>query len=87
MNASLDVKSQRLFSCILSALACLLVTGSKADELDKAKTSATDPMLGKKLGQIRDDNGLKMKLVTAWIRPYGTGRAGQGAVSADGKYQ
>ena len=61
MNASLDVKSQRLFAWILSAVACLLATGSKADERDKAEKPAADSMLGTKLGQVREDNGLKMK--------------------------
>jgi len=67
MNASLVVKSQTLFALILSAVACTLATGSKAEEPNKSATPAADPMRGNKAGQVRDDNGLKMKLV--WCPP------------------
>ena len=67
MNMRLAVKSPRLFVCILAAACCLPATESKPDEPDKAATTAVDPMLGKKAGEVRDDNGLKMKLV--WCPP------------------
>jgi formylglycine-generating enzyme required for sulfatase activity len=63
MTASLVVKALRLFVCILVAVACLPVSESKPDEPNKAEKPAADSMLGKKAGEIRDDNGLKMKLV------------------------
>ncbi len=67
MNMRRILKSLRLFICILTAMCCLSVTESKPDEPDKAKNSASDSMLGKEPGQVRDDNGLKMKLV--WCPP------------------
>jgi formylglycine-generating enzyme required for sulfatase activity len=67
MKVHLAAKSQVLFACILSAVACLPAEGSKADERDKAENPGADPMLGKKVGQVRDDNGLKMKLI--WCPP------------------
>src|SRR5215472_4012336 len=63
MSTRLAVKSPRLVACILSAVACLLATGSNAEEPDKPEKSAADSMLGTEAGQVRDDNGLKMKLV------------------------
>jgi sulfatase modifying factor 1 len=40
---------------------------SKSDDPNEAAPPAGDPMLGKKAGDVRDDNGVKMKLV--WCRP------------------
>src|SRR5258708_16355209 len=52
---------------LAAASSLLTVTSSRSDEPAKAEKSAADPMLGKKLGQVREDNGLKMKLV--WCPP------------------
>jgi formylglycine-generating enzyme required for sulfatase activity len=67
MNLRLAVKSIRLFVCILVTACCLPATESKPKEADKATTPASDSMPGKAAGQVRDDNGLKMKLV--WCPP------------------
>jgi formylglycine-generating enzyme required for sulfatase activity len=61
------VKSPRLFVCALVAAACLPAWYSKPDEPDKVAPTAADSMLGKKPGQVRDDNELKMKLI--WCPP------------------
>src|SRR5437870_4642285 len=52
---------------VIVALSLLIGTVSRADEPAKAEKPAADPMLGKEAGQVRDDNGLKMKLV--WCPP------------------
>jgi formylglycine-generating enzyme required for sulfatase activity len=67
MTMCVPVKSARLFVCIHAVAFCLLATESKPDELDRAAPPAADSMVGKEAGQVRDDNGLKMKLV--WCRP------------------
>lgn len=63
MNVRLTVKSPWLFAFIMAAVCFLSPTESKADKQDKAKKATADPMVGKEAGQVRDDNGLKMKLV------------------------
>ncbi len=63
MKARRTVKLPRLFVCILAYACTLLPTESKPDEPSKAALPVADSMLGKKAGQVRDDNGLKMKLV------------------------
>lgn len=53
--------------CIVAAVASLGLTQAKSDEPEKAPTPSADPMRGKKSGEVRDDNGLKMKFV--WCPP------------------
>ena len=52
----------KMLVCIAAAC-CLYGFESKSDDADKAAPPAGDPMLGKKAGEVRDDNGLKMKFV------------------------
>lgn len=68
MNMRLAVKSLKLFVCILAAACCLPAPKSKSDEPGKdTKPAAVDSTVGNEPGQVRDDNGLKMKLV--WCPP------------------
>jgi formylglycine-generating enzyme required for sulfatase activity len=67
MSVRLIVKSPWLFVCGLPGIFGLPMTESNADEPDKLATHAEDPMRGKRLGQVRDDNALKLKLV--WCPP------------------
>jgi formylglycine-generating enzyme required for sulfatase activity len=67
MNASLAVKSASGVAWILAAACCFQATESKPEEPDKAGRSAADRMRGKEAGEVRDDNGLKMKFV--WCPP------------------
>jgi hypothetical protein len=57
-------------SSLAAAFSVVAVKNSRPDESVKVEKPAADPMLGKKLGQICDDNGLKMKLV--WCPTSGT---------------
>jgi formylglycine-generating enzyme required for sulfatase activity len=52
-----------MLMCILAAACCLSATESKPGEREQATPTAVDSMLGKKAGQVRDDNGLNMKFV------------------------
>ena len=61
------MKPHWLSVCIVAAIALLGTTEPKSDEPGNAPASAADPMSGKKPGDVRDDNGLKMKLV--WCPP------------------
>jgi formylglycine-generating enzyme required for sulfatase activity len=61
------MKPLSLTFCVVAAIALLGTTEPKSDEPGKAPASAADPMSGKKPGDVRDDNGLKMKLV--WCAP------------------
>ena len=61
------MKSTWLTFCVVAAIALLGTTEPKSDEPGNAPASAADPMSGKKPGDVRDDNGLKMKLV--WCPP------------------
>ena len=63
MNAKVLVKGIKLIICVLYAFACVLATGLKANEPDKAEKFAADSMLGKKPGQTRDDNGRSGRLL------------------------
>lgn len=56
------MKSLWLAICVV-AVAFLRMTEADSDEPAKPEKPARDPILGKELGQVRDDNGLKMKLV------------------------
>lgn len=63
MNVRLPIESRRTFACVLAAACCLPVSESKSDEPDKGTKPAADLVRGKKAGEVRDDNGLKMKLL------------------------
>ena len=52
---------------VLIAVAVPSSAHAQPDEPDKAQPPAVDPMRGKAPGGVRDDNGLKMKLV--WCPP------------------
>lgn len=66
------MKSLSLGVCVFAA-ASLWMVEAKTDEAGRSQISAADPMIGNEPGQVRDDNGLKMKLV--WC-PAGTFRMG-----------
>jgi formylglycine-generating enzyme required for sulfatase activity len=57
------MKPFRLAGVVVAAIAVLPVTRVSSDEPVKVATRAADPIIGKEAGQVRDDNGLKMKLV------------------------
>ncbi len=65
------MKSTVLLICLAAAAGRLATTESKSDEQGKdatpSKPDAADKFIGKEAGQIRDDNGLKIKLV--WCPP------------------
>jgi len=67
MSKQIAVTSPCRFACLLAVAVCLSATESMPDEPDKAIKAVDDSMVGKKAGQVRDDNGLKMKLV--WCSP------------------
>ena len=62
MNVRLAVKSYSLFLCVLVAACSSPATETNPEESHKAEPVA-DSILGERAGQVRDDNGLKMKLV------------------------
>jgi hypothetical protein len=53
--------------CIVAVVAWLGMTEARTDDAGSVSTRAADPMRGKDPGDVRDDNGLKMKLV--WCPP------------------
>jgi hypothetical protein len=53
--------------CVVAVVSVLWMAQTKSDEPGKAPVPAADPMLGKKLAEVRDDNELKMKL--EWCPP------------------
>jgi sulfatase modifying factor 1 len=57
----------RLFVVILAVAGVLPLLDLRADEPDRGAAPASDSMLGKEVGQVRNDNRLKMKLV--WCPP------------------
>jgi formylglycine-generating enzyme required for sulfatase activity len=61
------MKSPWLAVFVVAAIAFLPLTQANSGEPDKSPTSAADQMIGKQPGQVRDDNGLKMKFV--WCPP------------------
>jgi len=61
------MSSCRLPFNALVALSLLVAVECRSDEPDRAAKPTADSMLGKESGQVRDDNGLKMKLV--WCPP------------------
>lgn len=66
MNARRRANALTHFACILSAVASLWATRSKADQPGTIEPRAAKSMLGKER-QVRNDNGVKMKLV--WCSP------------------
>jgi formylglycine-generating enzyme required for sulfatase activity len=67
MNAGLVLKSATARACIFGVACCLLASEPNSDEADKGAKPATSAMLGKEAGQVRDDNGLRIKLI--WCPP------------------
>ncbi|HEY3963196.1 MAG TPA: formylglycine-generating enzyme family protein [Planctomycetaceae bacterium] len=61
------LKAARSLVCIMAAAGCLPTTESNADERHNFKKPAADSMRGKVPGEMRDDNGVKMKVV--WCPP------------------
>ncbi len=67
MSLCPSLNSPGLFICLLAVVGGLSATEAKPDEPGKATNPAADSMLGKEPGQMRDDNGLRMKLI--WCPP------------------
>src|SRR5258708_2635592 len=65
------MKSTVLLICLAAAVGLLAPAQSKSDEQGKntapPKRDASDKFIGKEAGEVRDDNGLKMKVV--WCSP------------------
>jgi formylglycine-generating enzyme required for sulfatase activity len=61
------MKSPWRFLLPVAAIIFLRMADAKSDEPGKAQSAAADSMRGKEPGEVRDDNGLKMKLV--WCPP------------------
>jgi formylglycine-generating enzyme required for sulfatase activity len=61
------MKSPRIVVCGIAVLVFLLATKSQSADPEKPAKPAADAMIGKEAGQVRDDNGLKMKLI--WCLP------------------
>jgi len=67
MNMRLAGKSPRLLACLLAVACFPPATETRSDEPDKPAPPTADSMLGNEVGQVRDDNGLKLKLL--WCPP------------------
>ncbi len=67
MNFRFLVTSRWMFVCLLGVAGALLAMESRGDEHEPGATRAVDSMVGKKAGEERTDNGLKLKLV--WCPP------------------
>jgi formylglycine-generating enzyme required for sulfatase activity len=61
------MKSPWLTILVAAAVGFLRTTPASPDESDKSSTPVVDQMPGKEPGDVRDDNGLKMKFV--WCPP------------------
>jgi len=61
------MKSLSLTLCVIATVVLLWTPQAVSDEPNTAQTPAADHMRGKEPGDVRDDNGLKMKLV--WCPP------------------
>ena len=61
------MKSPWLTVCVVASVVFLPMAKAKLDEPAKSPSPAADPMRGKEAGEVRDDNGLKMKVV--WCPP------------------
>ncbi len=61
------MKSLWLTIFVITAIGSFCVSQAKLDEPGNGATSTADLVRGKQPGQVRDDNGLKMKLV--WCPP------------------
>jgi formylglycine-generating enzyme required for sulfatase activity len=67
MSKCLAGNSPGVFVGAMAVACCLLAIESRSDEQDKAGKATAEPAVGKEPGQVRDDNGLKIKLV--WCPP------------------
>src|SRR5436190_15006114 len=56
-----------LTTFVITAICSLCISQASPRETGHGATATADPVRGKQPGQIRDDNGLKMKLV--WCPP------------------
>lgn len=63
MNATFFMRLSRLFVCVLAFVGCGRENQSKPNARDTTVPHAADLMVGKEAGDLRDDNGLKMKFV------------------------
>jgi formylglycine-generating enzyme required for sulfatase activity len=61
------MKITRLNVCVLAVVVLMQATDATSNEADNSQAPAADPMRGKKPGDVRDDNGLKMPFV--WCPP------------------
>ena len=61
------MKCPWLTVCVVAAVAFLFVSQAKPDEPKKTATPTVDSMRGNDAGEVRDDNGLKLKVV--WCPP------------------
>jgi formylglycine-generating enzyme required for sulfatase activity len=61
------MKSIWISICAITAVGSFCLSTTHSDEPSKTDTPAADSMLGKEPGEVRNDNGLKMKLV--WCPP------------------
>jgi hypothetical protein len=52
-----------LAACIFVGVASLCLSPASPDEPAESPNPAADPMIGAMPGQVREDNGLKMKFV------------------------
>jgi len=57
------MKSTCFAVCVVAAVAFSWMTHAESDEPINVPTPAAGPMRGKEPGEVRDDNGVKMKLV------------------------
>jgi formylglycine-generating enzyme required for sulfatase activity len=82
MNLRIAMSFARILPCISATAFYELASEAKSAEPDRAPTPAANAMIGKRPGQERDDNGLKMKLV--WC-PAGQFRMGSPESEANRK--
>jgi len=61
------LNSSWLTACVVAPVAFLWISEGSADEPREVSPRTADPMRGKDPGEVRDDNGLKLKLV--WCPP------------------
>ena len=61
------MKSAWLALCLVAVVTVVLLAQARPDEPSIKRAATADPMRGKEPGEVRDDNGLKMKLV--WCPP------------------
>jgi formylglycine-generating enzyme required for sulfatase activity len=66
-DIAIRMKSPRITVCSVAVAAWLAMTEARPDDAGSAPSRAADPMRGKDPGEVRDDNGLQLKLV--WCPP------------------